>query len=235
MPYRPTNQIEAFCVCCYYQIVIGLCKSIKKKVIFSNCCGGPVCGGGFCTRICQFCKRSAAPIQIERKTSFPRHPLHLSWEEWVRCTAQYSDLSHRPRFREFVESYQFPLQWHDHLRLRELFHEYIFLRPASLQLASVFRMRMCMCMHIRLSNASVFGQECHKITQMLALCRANGVRVIHPKKIHAHFGIAFLCVTRISMELDRRRSEDGSVSVCSKTYWRTMIPWIIRWITRLPK
>lgn len=132
-----------------------------------------------------------------------------------------------------MASYQFPLQWHDHSRLRELFHEYLFLRPASLQLTSMFRMRMCM--HKRLSNASVFGQACHKITQMLALCRTNGVRVIHPRPIHAHFGIAFLCATRISTEFERKTLKDGTVTVCSNTYWRTMIPWIIRWITRLQK
>ena len=229
MPHRPTNQIYAFCVCCFYQIVIGLCKRTEKKVRFSDCCGGPVCGRGG-SRVCKFCKIPTR-VEFERKTSFPRHPLQLSWEDWFERVDKYTTLMRIPRFQEFIESYQFPLQWHDHLRLTELFHEYIFLRPASLQLASMFRMRMHMHLDMRLSNASVFGLEYRKITQMLALCRANGVSVIHRSPIHAHFGIAFLCSTRISTELDRQKSEDGSsVVVCSNTYWRTMIPWIIRWI-----
>ena len=234
MPRRSTYILWFFCACCLRLIPIGLCKKTEKKVRFSGCCGAPVCGGGFCRRVCMFCKKPTR-VEIERKTSFPRHPLHLSWEDWFRCAHEYATLMRIPRFQEFVESCQSPLQWHDHLRLTELFHEYIFLRPASLQLASMFRMRMCM--HIRLSNASVFGLACHKFTQMLALCRANGVRVIHPIKIHAHFGIAFLCVTRISTKLVvKQKSEDGSsVVVCSNTYWHTMIPWIIRWITRFPK
>jgi hypothetical protein len=254
MPIHFSGFIRLLCSYCSDSLTIG--KDLKwcKKFNFNKCCAAPVCENGFnCTHehICRYCKKSAIGFFKVRKSSLPYSifglqfnfsdsqfsdscPLKLTWDKYYRCVEELEILMRTPRFREFLESYQFPLQWHDHLRLRELFHQYLFLRPASLQLASMFRMRMCM--HMRISNASVFGLECHKITQMLALCRANGVRVIHPRKIHAHFGFAFLCATRISTEFCRQKSEDGSsVAVCSKTYWRTMIPWIIRWITRLPK
>jgi hypothetical protein len=123
------------------------------------------------------------------------------------------------------------LLWHDHLRLRGLFDQ----SQASLRLASMFRMQMRMQMRI-LENPSIFGQERIKFTRMLALCRANGVHVRFLSPIHAHFGFAFLCATKISTEFCRQKSEDGSsVVVCPITYWHTMIPLIIRWITRLPK
>ena len=228
--------ITTLCACCLCKMVIDLNKHIIKKVKFLKCCGAPVCCGIFPRRNCQLCKKPTE-VEFERKTGFPFvYALGLTWENWFKCVCEYTTIARTPKFREFVESYQFPLQWHNYLRLTELFHQYLFLqylflRPASLQLTTMFRMRMCM--HKRLSNASVFGQPCHKITQMLALCRANGVRVIHPRPIHAHFGIAFLCATRISTEFERQTLKDGKVTVCSNTYWRTMIPWIIRWITRL--
>jgi hypothetical protein len=249
MPRKTAGEVSLTCTCCESPIVIGYDPHIHKKVWISGCCAGPVCDREFyCTRACRLCKKDNVSWHEFRKTCFPFSscpwrfplsqfsascPLTFSWEKWIGCVDKYTTLMRTPQFQEFLESCQSPLQWHDHLRLTKLFHEYIFLRPASLQLASMVRMRMCM--RLGRSNASVFGSACHKITQMLDLCRANEVRVIHPRRIHAHFGIAFLCATRISTELDRRKSEDGSVAVCSNTYWHTMIPWIIRWITRLPK
>jgi hypothetical protein len=228
MPYRTTHSTLFWCVCCLRENRIGLCKHAEKKVKYTGCCGGPVCCGNFPRPFCQFCQRPTT-VEIERKTGFPfAVALGLTWEDWFFRVTEYATLAYRPHFREFVKSSQSPLQWHDHLRLRELFNEYIFLRPASLQLVSVFRMRM----RLDQSNASVFGSACHRFTQMLALCRTNGVRVIHPRKIHAHFGIVALCVVKISTEHIKYSSQD---EVDSKTYWRTMIPWIIRWIARHPK
>ena len=251
MPRKKGGEIALTCICCERPIVIGFDKHIQKKVWLSMCCLGPVCNAGFyCMHACRLCKKDNVSWNILRKTSFPFSscpwrfplsqfsascPLTFSWEKWFECANEFKILMDRSDFQEFVKSCQSPLQWHDHLTLKRLFHEYLFLPRANLQLASVFRIRMCM--RLGRSNASVFGSACHKFTQLLALCRANGVRVIHPIKIHAHFGIAFLCVTRISTKLVvKQKSEDGSsVVVCSNTYWHTMIPWIIRWITRFPK
>ena len=225
------------CICCGELILVCLDKHGENKFRYVECCGGIACDNGLSTHFCHFCKKHTN-VSTKRKTSLPcffpnSSVFRLTWVEYYRCLVQYRILSERPGFREFVLSSQFQLQWDNHLRWNELFNQYIFLHPI-LQLASMFRIRMYM--RLGRSNASVFGLMCHRFTKMLPLCRANGVRVIHSiNKIHVHFGIAFLCVTRISTELGRRKSDDGSVVVCSNTYWHTMIPWIIRWITRLPK
>ncbi len=241
--YRPGHK-DVGCVCCNHPNLVCRDKNGYKKVGISTCCAGSMCyeENKDCNRVCRFCEIHTKVIVV-RKTSFPlsffrlRGPIttayDLAWDEWYECLEPYSDLSMRPGFREFLGSHQHPLQWHDHLRLRGLFDQY--LNQTSLRLASMFRMQMHMQMRI-LENPSIFGQERLKFTRMLALFRANGVHVSYHRKIHAYFGIAFLCATRISTELDRRKSEDGSsVVVCPITYWHTMIPLIIRWITRLPK
>ena len=237
MPIRQDGHEIVPCVCCGKPISVGLDKHVVKKFNYVHCCGGIACDHELCTRFCLFCKKDTT-VSISRKTGLPfffpnSSVFRLTWVEYYRCLVQYRILFERPGFREFVLSSQFQLQWDNHLRWNELFNQYIFLHPI-LQLASMFRIRMYM--RLGRSNASVFGLMCHRFTKMLPLCRANGVRRRYSiNKILVHFGIAFLCVTRISTELGRRKSDDGSVVVCSNTYWRTMIPWIIRWITRIPK
>ena len=245
--YFATDDFNVKCVCCERYILINSDKNLKCKVVgVSICCGAPTCVEHCCEApnlVCKFCKKLTRGMEVKKKNfpfphAFVPDALYSEWDEWVEYAKEYTILMRRPGFEEFVEYCQLRLRWYDHFRLEDLFHKYV-KTQSSLQLASMFRMRMHMHMHMHLgqSNASVFGLACHKFTQMLALCRANGVRVIHPIKIHAHFGIAFLCVTRISTKLVvKQKSEDGSsVVVCSNTYWHTMIPWIIRWITRFPK
>lgn len=237
MPLFQSGFQEVQCVCCGKPISVGLDKHVVKKFKYVQCCGGIACDDGLCTHFCHFCKKHTT-VSTRRKTSLPcffpsSSVFKLTWEEYYRCLVQYRILSERPGFREFMLSSQFQLQWENHLRWNELFNQYIFLHPI-LQLASMFKIRMYM--RLGRSNASVFGQMCHRFTKMLPLCRANGVRVIHPRnKIHVHFGIVGLYVARISTELGIRKSDDGSVVVYSNTYWDTIIPWIIRRITRLPK
>ena len=112
MPPHLTGTVNGVCVYCGETRLVCIDpKHSNKKVFISNCCGGPVCGGEFCTHVCQFCKiRSES--SVVRKTGFPFgfgfvngpfvSAFQLTWEEWFRRLSAYSALSMRPGFREFL-------------------------------------------------------------------------------------------------------------------------------------
>jgi hypothetical protein len=108
--------------------------------------------------------------------------------------------------------------------------QYIFLHPESLQLASMFKMRMYM--RIYLSNASVFGPVYHKFTQLLNLYRTNEILIIHRSPIHVYFGISAFCVIKFSTQYVEGTDKNGLVKVFSNKNMY-IINHIIRWIMNI--